>query len=307
MSRLYFHSPSGDAELMGSEYHWLRSLIYKITLGVLDADDSYHIDRLRELIPHDHYMARQDVTRPGWVAPWASTFAMALRNAGGGPEVLAYAGRPIAAFSLALNTAALVGNDAIRLATRLAGQSDIHAYVEGPNRAWVADMMERGVDSGIYRKGLHVDNWPDGSHGPWRSQGWEDVIALLRARDDEPVVTSYSVDDSFPSPTVMGETPPMPDGWRPDDWSEQEWADEDEDSQAEWWETHHRDQWYDQPADVKWDQGMAAIRTSGMGLDVRPDDWGTFRFEHELTVLDLYANNWRERVERALGMERSEA
>ena len=32
--------------------------------------------------------------------------------------------------------------------------------------------------------------------------GWENVAALLRNRDDAPVVCSYSVTDSFPNPTI---------------------------------------------------------------------------------------------------------
>lgn len=306
MSRVYFHSPSGDAELMGTEYHWLRSLVYKIAVGMLDLRSYGSADRIRELIQPGHYLTKNG-TYPGdflkWVSDFETAFVVDLIRG----NLLGYAGKPIATFSLALNTAALVGNDQIKLATRLAGQGEIHAYVEGPNRAWLADMMQRGIDSGVFRKGMHVQPHPNTprEHWPWQSQGWEDVIALLRARDDEPVVTSYSVTGGFPRRAALGDLPPMPPGWRPDDWSEEEWAESD--SKEDSWEGFVRDEWSSRPAEQQWAEGMEALRTNDGGLEIKPDDWDSFRFTHELTVLDLYAHDWRERLDAApLGCARQD-
>ena len=55
MSRTYFHSPSGDAELNGSEQHHFRSIVYDIAvdaLGLLGADDpalTHHVQAERQL------------------------------------------------------------------------------------------------------------------------------------------------------------------------------------------------------------------------------------------------------------------
>lgn len=87
-----------------------------------------------------------------------------------------------AGWFISLNTAIAVGNDALRLGARLHGQCEIHCYVEGPNRAWLAGIIEAGRESGFYRE----------------SMGWESVCGLLRRRDDSPVVTSYSVTEQFP-------------------------------------------------------------------------------------------------------------
>lgn len=294
MSRVYFHSPSGEAELNGSERAHFGCLVRDAAVRVLDLSDAAHIRRLRELVARDHYLA------PMEDAMFARSFETCMRVSS---PVLSFADQPIGMFTLVLNTALLDADDQMRLAARIEGQCEIHAYIEGPNRAWVADMIDRGLETGLYRKGMYVDNRADGSHGPWRSQGWENVLTLLRSRDDEPVVMSYSVCDSFPNPDAMEDQPPMPDGWRPDHWSEQEWAELDDDYRGECWDAHLSDRWYEQPAEVQWDRAMAALRTSGMGLELKPDDWDTFRFTHELTVLDLYADDWRDRLANALGGE----
>lgn len=85
-------------------------------------------------------------------------------------------------FTAQLNTAARLGGDLFALMARLHGQCEMHAWVDGPDRAWLADLIDRGLTERVFRTSL----------------GWEDVIALLRARDDQPVVTSYSVSESFP-------------------------------------------------------------------------------------------------------------
>ena len=101
-----------------------------------------------------------------------------------GRQVLAdHDGTPLRGFDLQLNTVLAFGSDPACLFARLDGQCELHAYVEAPHRAWLAAVIEAGRASGLYRVGA----------------GWEDVVALLRSRDDEPVVTSYSVTESFPS------------------------------------------------------------------------------------------------------------
>lgn len=293
MSRVYFHSPSGEAELNGSELHHLKQVVSDAAIRVFALDDPAHVERLRALIHPDHYLSQLQFTDPAFRVKSLQT-CLNIRE-----DVFFFSLAPVETFSLVLNTALLDADDPMRLAIRIDGQCEIHAYVEGPNRAWLADIIDAGLATGLYRRGLHVGR-PGGGQGPWRSQGWEDVIALLRSRDDEPVVTSYSVCDSFPNPDVLDEWPDMPDGWRPDSWSERDWADLDDEERGEWWDVHVSDRFGEQPVNVQWEQAMDAIRSSGMGLELKPDDWGGFCFGHTLTALDLYADDWRERVERAL-------
>lgn len=293
MSRVYFHSPSGDAELNGSELHHLKQIVSDAALRTFALDDPAHVERLRSLIRPDHYLRQLQFTDSAFWVKWLQT-CLNIRE-----DVLVFDGRPVETFALVLNTALLGADDVMRLAARVDGQCEIHAYVEGPNRAWVADIIDRGLEGGLYRRGLRPGS-PFGGQGPWRSQGWEDVQALLRSRDDEPVVMSYSVCASFPNPDVLHDWPDMPDGWRPDSWSEQDWAELDDEERSEWWEEHVSVRFGEQPVDIQWEQAMDAIRTGGMGLELKPDDWGTFRFGHTLTALDLYADDWRERLKTAL-------
>lgn len=273
MSRVYFHSPSGTAELRGSERAWLGALVTDVAVGVLDLQNTSRIDRLKQLIAPDNYMSRQDTTGQGWMLTWARDYETAFK-VGMREGLMSWKGTHLSTFSMQLNTACVLGNDQLKLAARIHGQCEIHAWVDGPNRAWLAGIMQAGVDAGIYRKGLTYS-----MSGEWQSQGWEDVIALLRSRDDQPVVMSYSVCDGFPSQYVG-------------DWMARRADDVDEDD--------HSDAWYDLPSEEQWARSMAALRASSDGLEIKPDDWGSFRFTHELSVLDLYADDWQERLDAAV-------
>jgi len=293
MSRIYFHSPSGTAELHGSERHHLGALVSDVTVGLLNVRSPSNEDRLKRLIHPEHYMATTPF-RPGG---WATSFETALRVGIDGQPLLTWKGRTIEPFDLALNTALA-----------------IHAWVDGPNRAWLADIMQVGLDVGMFRTGFWYADAPKGPLDRWSSQGWEGVMTLLRARDDEPVVLSYSVCDSFPNPEVAGwRPPPMPDGWEPG------WADTDE-GQAEWQrdyptpedrEAHYRDtadeQWDNLPAGEQWSLGITGLRSHPGRLELRPDDWDDFRFGAGLTVFDLYAHDWQDHLDRALGAIPSDA
>lgn len=295
MSRVYFHSPTRTAELRGSERAWLGGLVSDIAEGALSLRDPARADRLRALIHPDHYLAKQPTNGPGRADGWATSYALLFGSSWDEDRtpLIQYNGKPVRTFSLALNTAALLGSDQIKLAARLHGQCEIHAWVDGPNRAWLADIMQAGLDSGVYRRRLQYPAAPDydRSEPTWVPQGWEDVIALLRERDDEPVVTSYSVTDSFPTSSVGDWMPPWPEG-REEHWD----ALTEEQQQAR---SDRSDAWYDLDAAEQWRISMDGLRSSG-GLEMKPDDWETFRFTHQLTVLDLFAPDWEERLGHAL-------
>jgi hypothetical protein len=109
------------------------------------------------------------------------------------------------------------------------------------------------------------------------------VIALLRARDDESVVMSYSVCEGFPNPVVAGAAPPV---------------EVDPDSGHE----DARDAFYALPPAEQWSKCLAELRTGVNGLELKPNNWEEFRFMHCLSVQDLSADDregrMREAVER---------
>jgi hypothetical protein len=265
VSRIHFHSPSGQAELKGSERAWMRGLVEDIAVGTLALDNASHFDRLLCLVSPGHYVAKH-ADRPGDGMQMTTAYRLAfLHDDDHTTPLMQHCGRRIDTFSLALNTAMLLGNAPVQLAARLHGQCELHAWVDGPNRAWLADVMQAGIDTGIYRRRLPYGVGP-GGEPRWADQGWDDVIALLRERDDEPVVTSYSVCDRFPNPG-------------PD--------------------TRYSDDWYELDGAEQWRLGMEWLRQSAGKLELRPEQ-ESYRFTHNLTIFDLFAPDWEGRLDRAL-------
>lgn len=148
-------------------------------------------------------------------------------------------GQPIDTFTLALNSAIEWGNRAIQLCAKLHGQCEIHAYCEGEDRAWLADVIQDALDCRVFR--------PDA----WGYDGWPAVIDFLRAGTNEPVVTSYSATDSFPNAAYA------PEGA----------LDKTEDGEIDW------DAWYEIDPAQQWEWGMTALRKEP-GLRISPDRLG---------------------------------
>ncbi|MER7673135.1 hypothetical protein ABTY61_32400 [Kitasatospora sp. NPDC096128] len=138
--------------------------------------------RLYRLLPRTHHLRRWPAPDPDGqgAARWLADYTRELLSVFGRP-VVEYQGRTLRTQSLLLNTALASSSDALRLAARLHGQCEIHCWVAGANRSWLARIVEEGLTTGAY--GSEV--------------GWEGVVTLLRQRDDHPVVVSYG--EEFPS------------------------------------------------------------------------------------------------------------
>lgn len=291
MSRVYFHSPHGEAQLHGSERAWLDALTKRVAEGLFDIGGLSEVrERLTELLhprQREYFGADPDpfLNNVRWQQ------SMRLRLGGMFDPTFAWKGHDIDAFTVVLNTACKVGNDSIRLAARIHGQCELHGYVEGPNRAWLADLMQAGLDAGLYRR-KHPAS-------PAFGQGWEEVMALLRTRDDEPVVMSYSVCDQFPNPTVADWCPEIPDDWRPECVSAGDWAEYTEGEREGDREDAPNELWYALPDDEKWRLAMDGLRAT-WGLDLKPDNWSTFAFGRGLTALDFLAPDYADRLNAAL-------
>jgi hypothetical protein len=172
MSRIYFHSPSGTAELRGSERAHMGLTCAALTAAMFRPGKDVWSKR----------PALLSLILPGYDE---RMFDIYLSSGNRDFEV---DGAKYDAFSVTLNTALAIGGDPLRLMARLHGQSELHGWVAGPNREWVAAIIDEGRASGLMRAG----------------QGWEKVAAFLRTSDSEPVVTSYSVCDRFPNAGVAG-------------------------------------------------------------------------------------------------------
>jgi hypothetical protein len=251
MSRIYFHSEHGadDAELCGSERAYMSHVCSGLLLQSLNLHDEYVSDDeqhwLTAFFPTMHYARDQ-------------RGAFQLRNmrtaisVGFNLKLELPDGRRVSPFTLALNTALRVGSDPIKLMARLHGQCEVHAWVDGPNRAWLAGIIDQGRAMNLYRA----------------NAGWESVAAFLRERDDCPVVTSYSVCDGFPN-SLMG----IEGGWSP--------GEDDEDNS----------QWYDLSDAERWRFAFAGLRAKDKdytyGLELRPDNWAAYYVGSGVSGYDL--------------------
>ena len=177
MSRIYFRSLNLESEVRGSERAYFGVMISELALAILNP--LWNSDRLKSILPPTSYLlsAKDDREFDRNFRTWFRVTSS---------EIFVVGDKKIEPFSCALNTALAIGNDVIKLAARIHGQCEIHCYVEGKNRNWLAKIIQQGLRSRIYRP----------------KQGWEETVNLLRNTDKEPVVLSYSVCDQFPNPDV---------------------------------------------------------------------------------------------------------
>jgi hypothetical protein len=285
VSRIYFHSPSGEAELHGSERAHLGALCSDIAIGVLGLDNSFRAGQLSGVLASDVARVPSGLDYQRWRRDLETRLVVGSMF---DRAPFQWRGRPIQSFALILNTALAVGNDAVRLAARLHGQCELHAWVDGPNRAWLADMMQAGLDRSVFRRGFWFEDGP-GAPRRWSDQGWESVMSLLRSRDDEPVVTSYSVTESFPHYSIGDWMPPWPEGV-PLDWDEL--SEDDKQTRSD-----RQEQWDELDAAEQWRISMVGLRDDPGGLEIKPQNWDAFQFRHGLSVLDLFAADRNERLD----------
>lgn len=336
MSRVYFHTKHHDAELHGSERAWLDHIARSIgdTAWGLDPDHPSleRAEQILALIPevpegeyganylHRHLREAQaqnaanlaafEGWRPGQ-SPRGRTdyepernLMRSLRTAlsGIGRRDMLVAGVSLGSSSVSLNTALALGSPPVQLAAKIHGWCEVHAWFDGPDRAWAADVIQQGLDTGVYRRGYWFVDGVNNTGRPaaehpdrkWSSQGWEQVQALLRERDDEPVVLSYSVCDQFPN-----------ERWHPD-WPGREVEKWDDYSEAEqravtaFGERYYEMQ--DADPDGLWDACMGTLRRRGWGR-ISPASLGTETFGPGVTIYDLFAPDRDERVLAAQARE----
>lgn len=241
MSRVYFDSPSGGAELRGPERAYAGRLCNDLALLVLrhelrpfGADES----PLRAWLPPNSYVLSNS---RGFAETFETWFSVSYEARGlTDPKT----GEKYSPWIVALNTALVMGSDPIRMLARMHATCEIHGWVDGPDREWLAGIVDEGRRDNVFRPEM----------------GWEDVAALLRSRDDEPVVMSYSVTDSFPS------------GYEVEAAGVRTFSDDGRDG----------DSWYDLSDAERWNLGMEALHRieDEARLRMRPDTfavqgWGS--------------------------------
>lgn len=173
MSRIYFHSEDGTAEVSGAERAHAGLFVDRVGCALIDADWHETRDLLAAAIVGG--VGNCDVRTM-------------LRSSFYGAKIRLADGSEVEPWTVHLNTVLRVGSCPARLLARLHGQCEVHAWVDGHNREWLAEIIEEGRRDGLMREDM----------------GWESVADLLRSTASGPVVTSYSVCEQFPNRTVAG-------------------------------------------------------------------------------------------------------
>jgi hypothetical protein len=252
VSRIYFHSPSGTAEVSGRERAYAGMICNNLLFVALGISTFTDAEPYRKLLPLDSYVHRHSNDAQFFAAFRTWSFAQM------GAMYQLPDGRETNVFEASLNTAVAMGSDPIRLLAKLHGQCEIHAYVEGPNRAWLADIIEQGVKDKILRV------WENDFYG-----GWPAVVKLLRSRDDEPIVTSYSVTEQFPNRYIAQEY----GEWEPDE------------------EDPNGDSWYELPEEEQWNFAMDGLRYYNQEgtIEMKPETFAIQGYGDGLSGFDIIA------------------
>lgn len=263
MSRIYFHhqGPEPDVEVRGSERAYAGHLIGEVFKAiVLGADSDYPNSphALRRVLKSGHYALEYAPGNP----QWHRSAELALSS--GMDNYLMVHGEEWPLFALHLNTAIILGGDALKFLARVHGQCEIHTWVDGPERSWLADIIAQGLEEKVLRNTLR-HRYSGKEPEKESPTGWSEVVELLRARDTGPVVLSYSVCDQFPNRHLA--------------------------EQAGVWESQRDDgdDWYSLPDDERWNLAMQGLKqeVESAGLQINPETWAEYRFGNCKSAFDL--------------------
>ncbi|WP_189041021.1 hypothetical protein [Micromonospora sonchi] len=177
--------------------------------------------------------------------------------------------------SIDLNTVITHGTPAVQLAAHISAHCEVHAFIEGEDRAWFADQIDAAVQAGVLRQGMSCYRQRAG-----HPNGWAEVAELARSTDSGPIVMSYSVCDWFPNKDIAAWPDSLPD------------QDEDPDGfdAAE-------QSWIALTPAERWEQAVAGLRRKAETawlLRISPDNLAAAAFgtETPLTWHDIAAA-WR--------------
>lgn len=206
MSSIGFLTRDGEARVSGREHAKFRGLLGDLAWQQFAT--AFELDRHPDGTPG----ARQVVAWPDYVHEAGrtglrgGTFAGAAKltlGAGYGSQYVRTPDGPSMAtlFDVTVNSVVATTDDLTTLAVRLVAQCEVNAWIDGTDRAWLADLIDTGRRTPWpIRDDEYARNFPMFADEPsinGHYDGWAGVVDFLRAGDGT-VVLDYSVTDGFP-------------------------------------------------------------------------------------------------------------
>lgn len=318
VSRIIFISQHGQADLAGFEREALRGLarlVPSTVWGLADAG-ARKLDRVQtvlSMIPnrpetsylhdllakaraeegryHQHYEAGSKTGTPmnqnparlntGIIDNAVSALVTALKVRGlpiviNGDDSRVF---HLNSMEVEFNTTLKAACDPIRLATKIYGWAETHAWIADTDRTWAADLIQAGLEHGFYRAGI----WAKTSAGTnWVDSGWGGIQDFLRGTRG-PVALHTSIADEFPNPDMDSWMIPWPDGV-PMNLAylsaEQQRA-----------RRHRYAEWNSLTPEQRWEYGVREMTENLSCLQISPATLETAMFGPGVTLFDLFAND----------------
>jgi hypothetical protein len=235
----------------GADRAHFSFLAERMFVGLFDMDDPHNWEKIAPHVITDAYTDKRTALLNDIKGHFSARPALHID------------GKPIDLFVAKLNTALSYGSDAMKLAARLHGQSELHCWVAGKNRVWLADIIENAPTT-IFR----VDVATGESY-------WKPIIESLRETDEGDAVFSYSVGSSFPLVEY--------DKKFLDSLSEMDDEDEEIEREAIYYS------WAEKPYTERWDDTIDEFKeqTKTQMLELTPDNWDSYYFGRGPDALNI--------------------
>lgn len=220
MSSLGFLTHNNHIPVDGRERHRLGSMLEQLAWQCVVRD----CDPREDVSGPGGSFLRAAINLPDWVSrATAGQFHEMLRLYLGGAhdhtEVVNLPdsdGTP-AASVLDVNVNSVIAGycDPVAFAVRLRAQCEVNGWIDGPDRAWAADMVEAGLNTPWPADIAEVGQRTVLTDRPRIGyQGWAAVCSMLRADDKQPVVLESSITEGFPSSNwAHTGNPDLPGDW----------------------------------------------------------------------------------------------
>lgn len=181
MSSINFTTRDGQAAVRGTERAYGAALAARLTAAVLELDARHTQERNRRILPEIFFQqaafnAQTDLNSGSLTdafTHWAPLSAMMYEE---GLADMRIGEQTQRVDAVVINTGVVAGSDPIALLTRLHGYAEEGIIVDGPDRAWLAAIIDVGLQTHILRD----------------EPGWTSAAQLLRADDRSPVVITTS-------------------------------------------------------------------------------------------------------------------